>query len=93
MRFPMPESSPVRHSSPLWSGLPASGRHWADPAAADPAEPAAPPAEPEIRCAHCDVPIRRWWIHSGPGGTFQCRDEYGQVRDRQYATPAGPRTA
>lgn len=43
-----------------------------------------------MRCVHCGEPIqawRRWWIHVGRAGTFQCRGEHGMLHDDLYAVP------
>ena len=81
MSLPMPESRTRQRISPLWSAPTPTG------------QPGNAPEPGRIRCKHCDVPIRRWnqwWVHDGPGGTFQCRGDSGLLHDDRYATPARP---
>lgn len=93
MGISMPEFRPVQVASGLWASAAGGGSRRGRHSAAEPAsEPGAPPGDgnAQIRCTHCDVPIRQWWVHVGPAGTFQCRDGYGLLLDDQYAEPAYP---
>lgn len=44
-----------------------------------------------VFCVYCGLPIRyaegHGWVHTGPRGTFGCRDDLGQLTDT-YAAPA-----